>query len=310
MSTIPIQLPHSWSKASLLAKAQRYVEGMLSHPHDDWRFAFWSTLALELLARAALAHVNPVLLADLKDWNNLYYALGHSPKLSRFTPRSLDITNVFNRLKEILPELGDFGSLHMHKRNEELHSGDTPFDGIKSSDWLPNYYQTCKVLLSSMGHDLVMLIGADEAKVAEEMITAAQDKTANSVMQSIQSYKMVWDGKSLEEKQNLSSQATVWATRYDGHRVKCPSCDSDAIINGEAIAAPHKSIKDDRITETQQYLPSKFECVACGLKISVLSQLRACGLGNTYTATLIYDADEYYQPNDDYPDYEPDYNEP
>jgi hypothetical protein len=314
MSTNPIQLPHGWSKDSLLAKAQRYVEEMLSHPYDDWRFAFWSTLALELLARAALAHVNPALLADPKDWNNIYHALGFQPKSNKFIPRSIDVTTVLNRLQEVLPdftkELENFGSLHMHRRNGELHSGDTPFDSISSSGWLPTYYQICKVLLQSMGHDLVMFVGTDEAKLAEDMITAAQDETAKSVMKSIQAYKTVWESKSSEEKQKLSNQATAWATRYDGHRVKCPSCGSDAIISGEAIAAPFQSIKNDQITETQQYLPSKFECVACGLKISGLSQLSACELGNTYKATLTYDAAEYYQSSDEYADYEPDYNEP
>src|SRR5919202_1021166 len=156
MSTNPIPLPHGWSKDALLAKAQRYAEEMLSHSHDDWRFAFWSTLSLELLARAALAHINPALLADPKDWNNLYHALGFQPKSKKFTARSIDITTVLNRLQEVLPsftkELENFGSIHMHRRNEELHSGNTPFDSFSSSGWLPTYYQTCEVLLKSMGH--------------------------------------------------------------------------------------------------------------------------------------------------------------
>ncbi len=82
----PQALPHGWSKDALLAKAQRYSELMLAYPHDDWRFAFWSTLLLELLARAALSHISPVLLADPKDWNNAYHALGFSPKASKFAP--------------------------------------------------------------------------------------------------------------------------------------------------------------------------------------------------------------------------------
>jgi hypothetical protein len=60
-----------------------------------------------------------------------------------------------------------------------------------------------------MGHDLVMLVGTDEAKLAENMITAAQDETARSVMKSIQAYKTVWESKSSEDKQKLSSQATA-----------------------------------------------------------------------------------------------------
>ena len=314
MTTNPIQLPHGWSKDALLAKAQRYAEEMESYTHDDWRFAFWSTLVLELLARAALAHVNPALLADSKHWHHLYHALGFKPNANKFVPSSISITDVFNRLGEILSSFPEeqvkFGILHMSRRNEELHSGDTPFDSFKISSWLPNYYQTCKILLQSMGHDLEILIGFDKANQANTMISAAQDETAKSVKKLLEAHKTIWKNKSPDEKQKLCSQATAWATRYEGHRVKCPSCESDAIISGEANAAPLQSIKDDQITETQQYLPSKFECVACGLKISGLSHLIACGLGDTYKATFTYDAAEYYQSSDEYADYEPDYNEP
>jgi len=314
MSTNPIQTSHGWSKDALLTKVQRYAEQMYSYPQDDWRFAFWSTLVLELLARAALAHVNPVLLADSKDWNNLYHALGFQPKESKFVPRSIDISTVLIRLGKINPsftnELVQFGKLHMSRRNEELHSGDNPFDVFRNSSWLPTYYQTCKVLLQSMDHDLEIIICSDNANDAETMISAAQDQTAKSVKKLVAAHETIWENKNPKEKQELSSQATTWATRYEGHRVKCPSCKSDALISGEPIAAPLKDIKNDQITETQQYRPSKFECVACGLKISGLSHLIACGLGDTYKATFTYDAAEYYQLSDEYADFEPDYNEP
>ncbi len=98
------QVPHGWSKEALLAKSQMFFEEMLRHPRDDWQFAHWSTLSLELLARAALAHISPTLLADERNWNNVYYALGHKPKASKFVPSSIGIVAVFNRLREILPD--------------------------------------------------------------------------------------------------------------------------------------------------------------------------------------------------------------
>ena len=73
MTVTPIQTPHAWSKDTFLAKSQRYAEEMEPYTDDNWRFAFWSTLVLELLAKAALAHINPVLLANVeqKQKNNL-----------------------------------------------------------------------------------------------------------------------------------------------------------------------------------------------------------------------------------------------
>ena len=316
LNTVPIQLPHGWSHEALFAKAQRYAEEMLSYPHDDWRFGLWSTLALELLARAALAYISPTLLADPRDWNNLYHSLGFQPKASKFVPRSIDIATVFNRLGEVIaefgPELERFAIHHMSRRNDELHSGNTPFDSIKTSGWLPTYYKTSQVLLGSMKKNLEDLVGSEEAEIATTIIAASDDETAKAVMQTIHAHTIVWKNRS--DKEDLALQASVWATRHVGHRAKCPACGCDAILTGTPIAAPLKSIKADEITETQQYLPSKFECVACGLKISGLSHLNACGLGDAYKATTTYDALDYYasepEDRDEYADYEPDYNEP
>src|SRR6266849_4132516 len=102
----------------------------LSSP-DDWQFGVSSTFVLEFLACAALARVSPVLLADPNDWNNIYYALGGTPKASKFIPRSVDVASVIKRLREIIPEFTPeeegFAAQHVSRRNEELHTGGTPF---------------------------------------------------------------------------------------------------------------------------------------------------------------------------------------
>jgi len=137
----PKQAPHPWSKEALLAKAQAYAEEMLTLPRDDWRFVLWSTFTLEMLLRAALASTSPALLADSKDWNNTLFALGIPSKAQRFTPRSLETALVVSRLRELVPafdtELEGFALSHIAKRNEELHTGSTPLEGLSSSIWLP-----------------------------------------------------------------------------------------------------------------------------------------------------------------------------
>ena len=162
-------IAHAWSKDALLAKAQLYAEQMIATPRDDWQYAFWSSLALELLARAALANVSPVLLADQTSWHNVYYALGHTPTTSKFVPRSVGVSTVFTRLKAIiptfLPSMEAFAVVHMSRRNEELHSGETAFDAVATAVWLPSYFETCDVLLQSLGFALDNLFGPGEAAV-------------------------------------------------------------------------------------------------------------------------------------------------
>ena len=311
---IPQDEAHGWSAEALLNKAQSYAEEMLAFPHDDWKFALWSTLSLELLARSALSNISPTLVADTKgDWRNLLHALDIQPTIAKFNPRSISISEVFGRLKELIPsftsELEDFCQSHMSKRNEELHSGSTPLVGTKGTSWLPTYYQACAVLLKSMNDSLERFLGETEADVAQTIIAASTDGSAKSVRQDIDAHKVVWEN-STEDKELKALQSSTWATRQTGHRVSCPSCSCVAILSGEPIAPPLRSVSEDEITETFEYLPSRFGCVACDLRISGLSRLGAAGLGDTYKATFVYSGNEYFPPNDDYSDYEADFNEP
>lgn len=161
-----------------------------------------------------------------------------------------------------------------------------------------------------MGYELEDFVGEDEEAVATKLISAAKDETAKSVKGDVNAYQKVWGSKPEEERKKLSLSASAWAIKQMGHRVKCPACTSDALVKGEPVATPHKTIKDDEITETQEYLPAQFECIACGLKILGLSRLNAIDLGARYKKTQVYDAGEYYAPADQWDGFEDDNNEP
>jgi hypothetical protein len=307
--------PTSWNPEALYIKAQRYVQHMSAFESDTWEYALWSGLALELLARAALANISPALLADTdKSWSSLFHALGFSPREEKFAPRSVPISEVFRRLAAIVPsfskEYENFGILHTGRRNAELHSGELAFDGIKGSTWQANFYQTCDVLLVSMGLTLRDFFGGEEANVAKRLIAAAKDEGAKATKGEVAAHEKVWLAKTEEERSTLSAQAAVWATRQAGHRVDCPACSSHALVSGEAISAPIQKLSDGQIIETQEYLPNRFECIACGLRIVGLSRLTVAGLGERYKKTQQYDAAEPYAPEDELDRYEPDNNEP
>ena len=312
----PAAIPQDWDADALYAKAQRYIERMQDEPSDGWEHALFSTFALEILARAALSNVSPALLAETgeRSWQHLFHSLGFSPTEPKYSPRSITIVEVLKRLKEILPEfdaeLEAFCAAHTGKRNAELHSGATPFDGAGgSTGWHAKFYRSCIVLLKSMGYELAEFIGADEEVVANKLIAALKDETAKSTKGDVVAHQKVWLAKPEKERLKLSAGASTWAIKQAGHRVKCPACGSDALVKGESVSTPHKTIKDDEITETQEYLPTNFECIACGLKISGLSRLSAIDLGARYKKTQVYDAGEYYAPDEDYSQFEDDNNE-
>ncbi len=293
---------------------------MESHTANDWQYGFWSALSLELLARAALAHVSPVLLASKDNWRNLMYSLGGEPTKLKFVPSSIPANEVFARLSELVPEFTkettDFCSTHANRRNTELHTGELAFAALGTSAWLPKFYSACKVLLESMDKSLSDLVSDPEA--AQDMIEALEDAAVKAVKQDIKAHAKVWSNKTDNDRKVSSAQAIAWATRQAGHRVECPSCYSASLIQGSSSGTVTTNVDGDNVVRRQTKLPSSFECIACGLRISGFSKLSACGLGDAFTATTTYSAAEFFElytkdelneARNDMPEFEEDFNE-
>ena len=314
-------LPHPWSEEALFSKALLYIEQMESYAADDWQYGFWSALSLEFLARAALAHISPVLLADAKrDWHNLMHALGTEPTAKRFSPASVSTAEVLFRLRELAPafteEIYGFCTKHSGRRNSELHTGELAFTSLGTSEWLHRFYSACKVLLESMERDLSSFVSDPET--AEAMIASLEDTAAEAVKGDIKAHSQVWSNMDEEERQKACTQATAWATRQAGHRVDCPACNSQALVRGNPSGIVTTSVDNDDVVQRQAMLPSTFECIACGLRVLGLSKLSACGLGNAFIATSTYSAAEFFdlytedeleEARNQIPSYEEDFNE-
>ena len=60
----PGATPITFDPEALYAKAARYIQNMDNCDSDEWEYALWSSLALEFLARAALANSSPAMLAE------------------------------------------------------------------------------------------------------------------------------------------------------------------------------------------------------------------------------------------------------
>ncbi|WP_409500549.1 hypothetical protein ACJ7Z2_01320 [Mannheimia glucosida] len=298
MNQVISKTAHEWSSDQLFAKAQNYILIMHEKSHDDWQFGLWSSLSLEFLIRATLAHKSITLIADLKDYNNLMYALGINVNQSKFTPKSANITDILNRINQIFPNFTDemkrFCLMHINRRNSELHTGNSEFQGLSISSWLPKFYWVCKELCVCMEKELKDLLSIENVIEAESLINELNDKSAEQIKGLISAHKTMWDNKTEEDKKNLTQQSIVLMTRHTGHRVICPSCKNTALVIGEAIGEPIKIFKDNDIVEKINKKPSQFECIACGLKISGYSKLLHCNLGDTYTTTSTYTPEEYF----------------
>jgi len=292
------KINHEWSQESLFSKAQIYAEVMLEHQDTNWQFGLWSAFVLEMLIRATVANISPVLIADNKDWNNLLYALDKPIKKSKFVAKSASISDLIQRLEDLINDFtrehANFCVHHVERRNSELHSGNMPFENLGSSSWVPNFFTVCDVLTKEIDESLESLFGTDIANQANEEIEAFKDDTAKAVKGTIAAHKAVWKEKTTAEKEQATTQANTVMLRHYGHRIQCPACESTGLLLGKAIGEVKREINDPKIIEKQVMRPESFQCIACGLKINGYSKLLTSGLGDTYLSTSTFDAIEYF----------------
>ena len=287
---------NGWSPEALFSKALLYVGEMENQSPDDWKHRLWASLSLELLARAALASISPTLLADRRNWRNIYYALGHAPTAKRFVPLSIPMTEVLAILHELRPdfttEMHDSCVEQMGHRNAELHSGEEVFVNSGTASWLPQYYASCEVFLAVLGKGLSDLFA--NPKLATKLVASLKDTAAKGVEQDVHAHRDLWQTKSPEEQEILQKQAEMWASRQKGHRTVCPACGSPALLRGAGQGSVATEVGQDEVVQKQTMLPSTFECIACGLKISGLSKLSACGLGDAFISTTRMTPAEFF----------------
>lgn len=290
----------SWERDPLWAKSRLFFERAFEEPREGSLFCLWCSLGLELLARAALASVSPTLLAEPDaEHKFLLYALNRGAQAG--SPRSLGTAQVFRLCSALFDRFSKkdlvLSQALANRRNDELHSGAAAFDQYPSRQWLPGFYKACKSLAEAMGESLDSLFGADEAKVAYEMLKEVQEEIEGRTQSLIAAHRKVFDAKTDDEKRSAAASAAIEANRLSHerhHKVSCPSCHSDAAVEGNAFGKVHVSVEDDLVVLRQSVSPKAFSCQACGLKLQGYGALNAAALGGYYTRRTEVTPEKYY----------------
>lgn len=290
----------AWDRDSLWAKACVFIERAFNESKDDPLFGLWATLSLELLARSAVSHVSPTLLAEPdRDHKYLLHALGKGSE--RIQNKSLGSAQVLQLCRvlfvDFTEELQKVSAALINRRNEELHSGIAAFIEYPNSQWLTGFYQSCKVLCECQGKDLEEFFGEEEAGNAEELLAHAKSGVETAVKSLIVAHQKVFEAKSVEDREHATAEAADIANRrsWQGyHRVTCPACKSLATVSGLLYGQEQVTHNDGEVVVRQPVSPRSFECFACGLKLTNYQQLDVVGMGGRHTRTKRYTPAEYF----------------
>lgn len=291
-----------WAADVLKAKACLYGKRAHDQQIQSALFGFWMTLSLELLARAALAKIHPVLLADPREEGNLHYAFGITPKGN---VKSVQAKTVFARCSVLVPGFTDQMSAHClilaDRRNRELHTGAAAFEGLDASTWLPQTYEVMEVLLTHLSDDFTGLFGAEQARVAQAMLKDRRTQIKADVQNKISEARRVFTALGGEEKSTLISKGqealNIWVARSPLRKsTKCPACGFNAALAGESQSRGpvHIDEKKGTITRELRVLPHALNCPVCKLKLSGYQELLEAKIGQVFTTKEEEDPIEFF----------------
>ncbi|MGB8277684.1 MAG: hypothetical protein WCF20_07115 [Methylovirgula sp.] len=291
-----------WDSATLLSKAKLYGERAHEQPINSALFGFWMSLCLELLSRAALAKIHPVLLADPRDEGNIQYSFGIIPKSN---PRSIQAKTVFARCSIFIAGFTDQMSAHCliiaDRRNKELHTGSAEFEGIDNSTWLPQTYEVFEVLLKHLEIDFASFFGDDQAKVALAMLKDRRQHIKSEVQKKVAEARRKFEALNGEEKATRAAKGqelvTAWVKRSALRQIcKCPSCGFNAALSGESQSRGPVRVDEDKgiITREVRVLPNALHCPTCLLELSGYQELLQAQLGKVFVTSEEEDPIEFF----------------
>lgn len=289
-----------WDSNQLWLKAKALVDRANDIDHSSPDFPFWSALALELLARAALTHIHPVLNADPRDDSNILYGCGFEVAKQ---PRSLPVHAVYLRLEKTLP---DFGKTHRELcdflgilRNQELHTAELPFDNLKESKWLPRFYEVSSILCKSMGHTLEEFLSDEVGGAARKLIQTLVEGIEGTVKKQIAEHRRDFEALPSTEQDRLRAQAdaALRLLKKGTTRESCPACEIPGKLDGDPVKELPPVYTEEGLIVDQLYLATKFECMGCGLSLRNLEEIRSADMEFHFMQSVHISFHELHEPD-------------
>jgi hypothetical protein len=290
----------SWDREPLFTKAKLYFEKAYEEDKEVSYFGLWCAMGLELLARSAVSHISPTLLAEPdRDHQNLLHALNLGSGKSQ--KKSIGTIQVISLCQTLITNFTDsefkVASAIVNRRNEELHTGAAAFVEYPTQQWIAGFYKCCKILSEFQGENLNTLFGDDIQKEAELILVEIEEEVIGKTRGLISAHNKVFANKDAELQETLRNTAHENGEKlaFRGyHRVTCPACQCVSTVIGEPYGKDTIENTNNEIIVRQSILPTKFNCTACELKLNGYNSLSAAGIANHYTRRQNYSPEEYY----------------
>lgn len=285
-----------YDHAALFLKARLFLNRAMDT--DDVRpfeeQALWASLALELLAKAALARVSPLLIAEpTEDGKNLLIASGLVEGDARFT--SVRAKTLYSRCQRAFRPFNETEAVHITSaRNEYLHGSAAGFTNMPEAAWWPRYWAQAAILVHALDREMSDLVGSDR----DSVVTAHLERNAQNLENRVQ---MLIERARQRLAQHRAGTlpakvAREWRPGLDNSAgferrdsAQCPACGAEGLLEGDEVldtevfynlVGPDGYDSHIELTIGAEY----FGCSTCGLVLDGYELLEAAALETSFTA--------------------------
>lgn len=300
-----------WIKAKLFLNRAMDDDGVRSFDEQ----ALWASLALELLAKAALARISPVLIAEpTEEGANLLAALGLTKGGGHFS--SVRAKTVLTRChRAFRPFDLKESSRFTEARNEYLHGPGVPFMAIPPNVWWPKFWAQVDILVKNMDKEMSDLVGPDREPTVDRHLEQnkknIEDRTEALIaraQQRIAQYRAGTMTTKMVTEWNSVGNLTVGMDYRTPQQ--CPACEQEGVLEGdeemdrqrELTGFTSETIDDeaeydfDYPTFTLSIAADHFSCPHCHLVLNRYEFVEQAGLPTTFEVEGVEDS-EYDEPD-------------
>lgn len=288
-----------WLKAKLF----------LNHAMDDPAIrsfderALWSSLALEALAKAALARQSPLLIAvPTEEGTNVLIALGLIGGKARF--ESIPAKSLYSRCeKAFRPFDASEAQKTSWARNDYIHGSSASFTPLPESAWWPKYWAQADILVSACEKDIDDLVGPQRGTVVQAYLEQNKkhiEHRCETLIGRAKQRLAQYNAGSLPAKvaKDWQPGADLSAGLNYQQAEHCPACEGVGTVEGEDkidIKREYHQIAEDDydISVTLTISSEYFSCANCGLVLDQYQLLEQAGIAESFETEGDYDDIDY-----------------
>ena len=300
--TAPYDHEALWLKAKLFLNRAMDDDGRSFEEQ-----ALWASLALELLAKAALARVSPLLIAEpSEDGTNLLIASGLVEGEARFI--TVKAKTLYARCQSAFrPFSSSEALLITASRNEYLHGADPGFTQLPASPWWSRYWPLATVLVTAQERHLEELVGMDRLGAVEAYLAQSKEHIKHQTemlieraAQRLQQFKAGTLPARIAAQWSPGRLSGTAGMSFSENE-RCPACgDTGGLLEGEDIADTDFQVEQTGPDEYDTWVDVTvhsdwFSCDNCGLVLTQAALIEEAGRPSTFV-TQESDASMFYEP--------------